>query len=540
LQSYVAVPIIEMPSTQVFVGLDEGSVVPPTPAKRKPRFPWLLVGLALFAAIIALGGVIFYFKGNSSTVLVTVDVDTTDPALQFTLDNKPIDAEALKKPIEVTAGEHELIVRKKGEIVRRYVITATPGAEPKFTFEEKKPEPKPAPVVKPKEKVDDLARQRAAVEWMISIGAEPYVLAEDSQVHRVLTIQEIPAKFVLEGCIFINKPDLTEADLEKYLGPIQTIDNVTFATCPKLGKGLCKLIRQMPHVRRVNLNAMSGIDEADIRTLFTIPGLEKLTLSGNLLSSETLQQLNQARSLQSLWLSCHSIPLEVCLAISELTDLYELTLSEIPPNGITPEGVAQFAKMPILRTLSLSFSKQIKDGHLSSLDKFPKLEIVYLNGTDITDAGCAKLAAIAKLKELHIPDTAIGDRGLAVLATNRTLKILNLAGSAVTDPGLKALEGHATLEELFLERTAISDDGVRSLVTLPKLVHLVFECNGPKKVTDASVPLFAKMTQLKAIDINKTDITMEGAKAIKKALPNCQVVYNGQAIEPGGGTPPEK
>ena len=48
---------------------------------------------------------------------------------------------------------------------------------------------------------------------------------------------------------------------------------------------------------------------------------------------------------------------------------------------------------------------------------------------------------------------------------------------------------------------------------------------GRTAVTDASLATLEQLTTLKTLHISRTKITEEGAEKLKKALPNCEIVY---------------
>jgi hypothetical protein len=127
---------------------------------RLPRWAILLVGLLLAIGLAALASVVFFTRSEAVKVdlaIIINDVDLTDQSLRFFLDDKPIAADLLAKPVELQPGLHTFEVKKGKELVRRVVIRVeggkTPGikveADPKKTappVEQKKPDLKPSPL----------------------------------------------------------------------------------------------------------------------------------------------------------------------------------------------------------------------------------------------------------------------------------------------------------------------------------------------------------------------------------------------------------
>lgn len=101
---------------------------------RIPMWKWL-TGAGFMAAIITLG-IIFFARTPNATVLIQVDVDLKDAALTFFLDGKAVSAESLSRPIELTVGKHELLVKRGEQLERRFFFTVSRDAGPRIGVEE--------------------------------------------------------------------------------------------------------------------------------------------------------------------------------------------------------------------------------------------------------------------------------------------------------------------------------------------------------------------------------------------------------------------
>ena len=109
---------------------------------------------------------------------------------------------------------------------------------------------------------------------------------------------------------------------------------------------------------------------------------------------------------------------------------------------------------------------------LEQVNGLESIEYVFLDNTNITDAGLKRLGS---LPNLHY---------------------LALSGTKVTDEGLKHLEGLANFRELYLMDTKITDAGLEHLKVL---------------------------TKLKILRLNNTKVTDEGVTEFMQAIPKCQV-----------------
>ena len=88
---------------------------------------------------------------------------------------------------------------------------------------------------------------------------------------------------------------------------------------------------------------------------------------------------------------------------------------------------------------------------------------VFLQFSEITDAGLVHLKGLTKLEELWLTDTQITDAGLVHLKGLTKLEWLLLSNTQITDAGLVHLKGLTKLKELLLTDTQVSDEGVKGL-----------------------------------------------------------------------------
>jgi Leucine-rich repeat (LRR) protein len=105
-------------------------------------------------------------------------------------------------------------------------------------------------------------------------------------------------------------------------------------------------------------------------------------------------------------------------------------------------------------------------------DYIDDVQVIYLEGGQVTDAALAHLNRLTGLQELY------------------------LDGSQITDAGLADLQGLIGLRWLWLNRTQITDDG---------LVHL------------------QALTGLQELWLLRTQVTDAGPAQLRQALPNCQI-----------------
>ncbi len=127
------------------------------------------------------------------------------------------------------------------------------------------------------------------------------------------------------------------------------------------------------------------------------------------------------------------------------------------------------------------------------------LQTLFLDGSQITDAGLKHLEGLTKVTELYLNHTEITDAGLEHLEGLTTLRRLDLIETQVTDAGLEHLEGLTNLEWLYLSDTQITDAGLAGLEHLEGL------------------------TNLERLDFRRPQVTDQGVKRLQEALPNCKI-----------------
>ena len=116
--------------------------------------------------------------------------------------------------------------------------------------------------------------------------------------------------------------------------------------------------------------------------------------------------------------------------------------------------------------------KGIQDDDLIEVAAHPKVRILKLGQTAITDAGLAHISGMSELVMLGLRRTRITDAGLVHVEKLHKLRSLLVAETAVTDAGLVHVAGLENLQELGLSYTAVTDAGLRHLHALPALALL--------------------------------------------------------------------
>ncbi len=249
---------------------------------------------------------------------------------------------------------------------------------------------------------------------------------------------------------------------------------------------------------------------------FRAPGTTKmLFLSRVDLTDETLREIGQLIELKRLSVHEVSVPDDAVHHLSGLTQLKALTLDR---TNVTSACLPVIGQLTSLDDLSLRETK-ITDAKLESLQSLRNLEHLDLTQTNITSAALPKLAKIDSLNDLSIGAVGITDENLEALAELPNLNYLSLYRARITDAGLPKLAQLRSLKFINLRGTIITGDGLSHFASIPGLrLDLSYSI-----VDDRCVDELLQCTELSALDIEGTNISIEGWRRLKDGLPDTHV-----------------
>ncbi len=252
----------------------------------------------------------------------------------------------------------------------------------------------------------------------------------------------------------------------------------------------------------------TGINDAGLKEVAKLKGLQLLDLSFTEVTDAGLKELNRLPRLQSLSLRNTEV---TDTGLKELAKLNSLQSLHLGNTQVTDMGLKELAKLTNLQSLYL-WNIQVTDTGLKELTKLPSLQQLYLDGTRVTDTGLIHLVKLTNLQTLYLYDTKVTDAGLKEL-TGLKLKTLKLPEQAQTDLGLKHyLAATETPSELDLTRWEVTDAGLKELKGLTRLQSLYI---GGTQVTDAGLKELKGLTRLQTLYLFRTRVTDEGLKELK-------------------------
>lgn len=132
------------------------------------------------------------------------------------------------------------------------------------------------------------------------------------------------------------------------------------------------------------------------------------------------------------------------------------------------------------------------------------------------------IAKLTELEELVLRGQPIGDSMIHVLTDLKNLQVLNLHACGITDesfPSFAKMKQLRVLDVGYSHRK-ITDEGVANLAELRDLERL---CLFASAITDKSLKILETLPRLKSVEIKATDVTEQGIENFKARLPNCHV-----------------
>ena len=143
----------------------------------------------------------------------------------------------------------------------------------------------------------------------------------------------------------------------------------------------------------------------------------------------------------------------------------------------------------------------INDGEqMARLAALPHLETLDLSHTRITDEGLLRLKAAPKIRNLSLFYAEwITDQGMTAIRDWKHLKRLNVRGTRISDGTLELLGKITELESLDIAHTSVTDNGLEHLITLVQLKELAL---GRGRLTYKSLGVLRMLPTLTSLDLS--------------------------------------
>ncbi|CAI5460866.1 unnamed protein product [Closterium sp. Yama58-4] len=221
--------------------------------------------------------------------------------------------------------------------------------------------------------------------------------------------------------------------------------------------------------------------------------------------------------------------------VSTMTHLTSIDLED--SSGFSAEGIKHLYRLPRLEMLNLN-GTDISDSALEGIGSLTRLKQLYLWQTNVTNAALLHFTALSSLKELDLShcngvsaagvvhlgrltrleklwlyETAVTDTGLLHLTALSSLKELDLSRcKGVSAVGMVHVRRLTGLEELWIHETAVTDTGLQQLTGLSSLKVLsISNCKG---VTNAGMVHVGRLTGLERLNLDHSSVTDDGLQQL--------------------------
>jgi len=170
------------------------------------------------------------------------------------------------------------------------------------------------------------------------------------------------------------------------------------------------------------------------------------------------------------------------------------------------------------------------------------LEAVDIANTQVTDNGMELLIALTSLKELALGRSRAGEADLSFLRMLPSLTELDLSGAKALPPDMggktrrrippppvmpqrtvDALAELRNLRRLKVGYSGISSSDLKQLSKLQNVDRLGLEAC--PRIDDSAVAVLSQWKSLKYVDLQATQVTLQGVEMLRKAKPGIQILY---------------
>jgi hypothetical protein len=143
----------------------------------------------------------------------------------------------------------------------------------------------------------------------------------------------------------------------------------------------------------------------------------------------------------------------------------------------------------------------------------------------ITDESLATLWGRDRVFDLYLDDTQVSDEGLRHLEGCSMLEALILDNTQVTGVGLAHLTGLPNLKHLSLDACPVTNEGIAAVSGLTGLECLRLPHT---PITDAALGHLKGLPKLTKLELNGTSVTGPAVEDLQRALPDCEITWEGK------------
>ncbi|MEO1526090.1 MAG: hypothetical protein AAFX06_11685 [Planctomycetota bacterium] len=165
---------------------------------------------------------------------------------------------------------------------------------------------------------------------------------------------------------------------------------------------------------------------------------------------------------------------------------------------------------------------------LESVANLPRVRQLLLSGTQVDDASLRHVRKLKHLRAIYMWDASeVSDEGFRNLQGLPRLELIHLSKSRITDKSLEIASRMPSLQVLSMQYNDFSDEGVRHLAALPNLKSL-WVCGSeerPNQITNESLQFLLNSSQLDRLGVQHTYVTFDFVTELQTQFPNSMIAH---------------
>jgi serine/threonine protein kinase len=372
---------------------------------------------------------------------------------------------------------------------------------------------------------------RRAAEWVLGFGGKVKVAMGATVTNWITNKTELPKEPFRLHSIFTEDNDnpWQETELQVLKG-LTGIKRINFEQPIPHGDATMDVIGTLTGLEILRFEDPNEITDAGLGRLAALTKLTALNIVSPRMSDVSLETIAKLPQLEDLSLGITGYGSEAGQTATRITahglsqfktaeKLVRLNVQGVPLNDAALKALGELHQV---RSLNVS-SPGVVDDSVRHLSGMKQLSTLFLRNTGVTDAGLVHLNGLTNLADLYLEGSPVTGTGVEHLRGIDSLRMLILWGCPVNDAGLETIKSLTQLTLLDVRQSKVTDAGMPHLEALAErleVLHLI-----ETGITDAAVPHLSKLTKLRGLTLNGTQLTADGVKRVRESLPSCNVAY---------------
>lgn len=264
------------------------------------------------------------------------------------------------------------------------------------------------------------------------------------------------------------------------------------------------------------------ISDDDLALLGRLEHLENLNLAYTWITDQGMEHLKDLENVSEL--SLYYCDYITDAAVIPLKGWKKLEVLDLEGADVTSVAFEHIAHLESLRVLRVGHSR-VEDEGFENLAPLEQLEEISFGGNKMSGRALPLLKMLPSLRRVNLGGlqrtdsglwgVALSDYNLDNLAELTDLTVLDMHDTKIGDRGLERLLGLKNLERLDLSGTLVGDLGLPLISKFGELKTV--RLWRAENVDDRSMPSIAALPGLETLDLAQTSVTDEGLATLLEA-----------------------